>query len=224
LDFDKNGDLWVVTKTGSLGADAVFEIRHYSVLDDDPFYSPVLQDTVDITESGMTGPPLGLGIGDIGISFYLHRLFVFSANTQDGGSNRLTSWDLNVSPPVKLADLQDPYPPYTRHNIFGNTGALSRMEVDVDHRFPEDKHEQCKIYLFASVYNSGDLDNSIIRVDGDLNILDNGEPYVLHSPFNFDVFPQCAVINDWGPSGSGSLISVDWATAHFTYWPVPADW
>jgi hypothetical protein len=223
MDFDKYGDMWAVTKTGEIGNGAVFEIRHYSLLDADPFYMPVVKDTVNITGVAMTGPTNGYGIGDVGISFYLHRLFVFSANTQDGGSNKVTSWDLNQSPPVQLAELQNPYPPFTRHNIFGGTGALSRMEVEVDHRFPEDKYEQCRIYLFASIF-TGNLDHYIIRLDGDLKIFATGSTYTINYPFDFDKFPQCAPINDWGPSASGDIISVDWNCPRYLDWPVPNNW
>jgi hypothetical protein len=223
MDFDKFGDMWAVTKTGSEVEDWIFEIRHYSLIDEEPFYTPVVEDTIDITNLAMTGPVNGYGVGDIGISFYLHRLFVFTASHSDGGSNKVTSWDLNTSPPTLLNSLQDPYPPFTRHNIFGGTGALSRMEIDVDHRFPEDKYEQCKIYLFASIY-TGDIDHWIIRIDGDLNILDEGEIYTVDYPADFDRVPQCAVINDWGPSASANIIGIDWKSHNFVDWPVPASW
>ena len=135
----------------------------------------------------------------------------------------MTSWDLNANPPVLLSSLQNPFPPYTRHNIFGSTGALSRMEVEVDHRFPDDKWEQCQIYLFASIF-TGDIDHWIIRIDGDLNVLDEGEKYTVEFPEDFDNVPQCAVINDWGPTASANIIGVDRKSDTFIDWPVPGNW
>jgi len=223
FDFDKFGDLWAVVKIGL----TTYEIRHYSYLETDPFYELVPDDTIDVTDIAMTGPLTDTGVGDIGISFFLHRLFIFTSNTSDGGTNKLTSWDLNVSPPVLLNELQNPYPPTVRKHIFGGTGAFNRLNVDVDHRFPDDKEEQCRVYTYATVFNySGNytIDCYIQRWDGDLNHLDTGEFNAVPYPSEFGEVPQWAVINDYNEMSSANIISSHWAWVSFQSWPAPPDW
>jgi len=227
MDFDQFGDLWIATKTIIDADNSVFELRHYELLEDDPWYSPVTEDTVDITTNAMTGPNSGRGVGDIGICFYLNRLYVITANTSDGGTNRLSAWDLNPTPPEFLNDIQNPYPPLTRHHIYGGTGSLGRMNVDADHRFDNDIEEQCRIYTYATIWTntpSSGLDCYVQRYDGDLNLLDTGEPWYVAFPADFDYVPQCAVINDYDASSSANLLGVHWAGPTLVDWPVPADW
>jgi len=228
IDFDHNGDLWAVVRTGPSdnSAEWVFELRHYALLEDAPYYEPVPDDMLDISGQAMIGPLTQRGVGDMGISFYLNRLFIFTANTSDGGSNRLTSWDLNESPPVLIKTLDNPYPPFTRHHIFSQ-GALSRMNVDVDHRFPDDREEQCRVYLYATVWTYGPpagVDCYLMRLDGDLNVLDTGEIWHPDFPAEFHDVPQCAIINDQGPSATANIIGHGWDINTFYDWPVPADW
>jgi hypothetical protein len=225
IDFDENGDMWAVTKTGNPNdATGIWEIRHYQLLPVEPFYQYNPADTVDVSESAMTGPPDNYGVGDIGISFPLDRLFIFTANKSDGGSNLVTSWDLSTSPPAYIASLQNPYPPYTRHHIWGGSGALNRMNIDVDHRFPDSFNESCHIYLYATILQEfPTLDCYVMRIDADLNILDEGERYHVQYPADFDKVPQCAVLNDVGPDG-GNLVGYDWLNGSFIEFPAPSDW
>jgi hypothetical protein len=195
------------------------------MLPEAPFYEPVPEDTVDITHPAMISPFSGDGIGDLGISFFLNRLFIIVANTSDGGSNKITSWDLNVSPPEKVGEIVNPYPPLTRHHIFSQ-GALSRMNIDVDHRFL-DKEEQCRIYAYATIWTvvpDTGLDCYSIRLDGDLNILDTGTVFHLGWPLDWDSIPQCAIINDAGPDSEANLFGCGWADTDLDKWPTPADW
>ncbi len=228
LDFDKYGDMWVVTKTRTGDWTGDYEIRHYALLEESPYYEPVPEDTVLINDSAMTGPVDAQGVGDLGMCFYLNRLFVFTANTADGGSNKLTTWDLDQSPPVLVAERQDPYPPLTRHHIFGNTGSLNRMNIDADHRFADDKEEQCRIYAYATIWTWGPpaygVDCCVIRLDADLNTLDEGSIYHPAYPGEFDKVPQCCIINDYGPTSSANLVGHDFPTNSFLDWPVPSTW
>jgi hypothetical protein len=220
VDFDKDGDMWAVTRRNDPW---LFELRHYALLPDSPFYELVPEDTVDL--SGWMADQTG--IGDMGISFYLDRLYIITANTIDGGSNRITGWDLSVSPPELVAEHHNPYPPLTRHHIFSQ-GALSRMNVDVDHRFPTDKEEQCRVYAYATIWTYGPpspgLLAYVIRMDGDLNILDEGAQ--THYPWaaTADDLPQCAIINDAGPGAEANLFGCGWRGSDFCAWPVPSDW
>jgi len=228
FDFDRNGDMWAVARMGAVNEPENwdFELRHYALLEDHPWYELVPEDTVLLNDVAMTGPIGTQGIGDLGISFFLHRLFILSANHGDGGSNRLTAWDLNQSPPVLAADRQNPFPPLCRKHIFNN-GAYTRLNVDVDHRFPEDPYEQCRVYAYASIWTYGPpgqgLDMSVIRLDADLNLLDEGE--VWHPPFPacMDYLPQCVILND-APGGNGNLVGCGWHNHSFYEWPVPSDW
>ncbi len=223
MDFDKNGDLWAISKTGGDPIDWVFEIRHYVEVDGEPWYGIIPEDTVNIMDTAMIGPAGSCHIGDIGISFYLHRLFIITANKSDGGSNKITSWDLNESPPVFVNELSNPYPPLTRHHIFSQ-GALSRMNIDVDHRFPNDKEEQCRLYAYATIWNNG-LDCYVIRLDGDLNIMDEGSIFHLPSPnLAWDDIPQCCIINDSDPEAEANLFGCGWKDTDFCEWPTPVDW
>jgi len=224
IDFDKHGDMWAVTRTGNINDQStwVWELRHYKMLPESPFYEPIPEDTVDITNLAMISPHNGDGIGDLGISFYLDRLFIIVANTVDGGSNKITSWDISVSPPVKIGEIMNPYPPLTRHHIFSQ-GALSRMNIDVDHRF-EDKYEQCRIYAYATIWTNPGLDCYVIRLDGDLNILDTGSVFKTGWPPEWDDIPQCAIINDADPTSEGNLFGCGWNGTDFDKWPVPSDW
>lgn len=228
IDFDRNGDLWAAVRTGPQSEPSQwnFELRHYAMLEDAPYYEPVPDDTLDISESAMIGPLNARGIGDLGISFYLNRLFIFTANHADGGSNRLTSWDLDQSPPVLVDDFENPYPPLTRHHIFSQ-GAFSRMNVDVDHRFPDDREEQCRVYLYATIWTFGPpagVDCYVMRLDGDMNVLDEGSIWHPAYPGEFHDVPQCAIINDQGPSATANLIGHGWQSRTFYDWPVPVDW
>ncbi|MFH1675974.1 MAG: IPT/TIG domain-containing protein [bacterium] len=223
IDFDENGDLWAATRSGDISDQTtwVWELRHYSLLDNDPFYEPVPDDTVVLNDVAMINPTYSDGIGDLGISFQLNRLYLIVANIGDGGSNRLTSWDLNATPPEKVGDKMNPFPPLTRHHIFSQ-GALSRMNVDVDHRF-KDKYEPCRIYAYATIWNDG-LDCYVIRLDGDLNILDEGSIFHMPWPLDWDSIPQCAIFYDAGDDADATLFGRGWAGNDFAKWTVPSDW
>jgi hypothetical protein len=227
MDFDAVGDLRVATRIKLSDTEFTWELRHYAYLDTAPFYEIVPADTVEVTGVAMTGPVEAQGVGDIGISFYLNRLFLFTANHADGGSNKITSWDLNQSPPVLIETSVNPFPPLMRHHIFG-TGAFSRMDIDVDHRFDNDIYEQCRIYAHGTVWTWGPpalgVDCYVIRLDGDLNILDEGAIFHPNYPAEFDQFQQCVILNDTGPMSNANLIGCDWSSDAFTVWPVPADW
>jgi hypothetical protein len=229
IDFDRNGDLWAATRIGDPydPADWQFEIRHYALGEDEPPYILVPEDTVNINDTALIGPIGYRHIGDLGISFYLHRLYVLTANTFDGGSNKITGWDLNQSPPVLVCERENPFPPLTRHHIFSQ-GALSRMNVDVDHRFPDDPYEQCRIYAYASIWTNGPpaqgLDHWVIRLDGELNILDTGSVFHISWPLAWDDIPQCCVINDATPDGEANLFGCGWNGTDFCDWSTPPDW
>jgi hypothetical protein len=221
MDFDKNGDMWAVLHRYNSDEDIeTWELWHYKMLDEDPYYELVPGDIIDVTDQVKVGTAEQWGLGDMGISFSRHRLFLFSANSADGGSNRITSYDLNQNPPALIKMIDNPYPPLTRHHMM--SAAYNRMDIDVDHRDAFGIHEQCRIFAYATIFNSG-VDCYVIRLDGDLNVLDEGSIYHPAWPGEFNKVPQNLVLND-GPNGNGDLLGVAWDVTTFFDWPVPADW
>jgi hypothetical protein len=225
--FDKDSDLWSATRTGSLDdiSEWVWELRHYKYLDAAPWFELVPSDTLNIKHSALI-QPTGYedydAIGDMAVSFYLDRLFIITANEQDGGSNKITSWDIGASPPMKVAEKMNAFPPLTRWDHWVWQGAITRMDIGVDHRF-DNQQETCRLYAYANVWNAG-LDCYVIRLDADLNTISEGPIKHIGWPDDDDSIPQCAVMCDSGPTDTANLFGCPVGGGKFRRWAVPGDW
>ncbi|MCX6646192.1 MAG: hypothetical protein NTY09_07535 [bacterium] len=225
MDFDKDGDLWIVTDLRGEWPGPpqeilppVWQLRHYELQPSNPYYVENLADRLeindDLTVTGTGGPVICNWVADIAISYAEDSLFVF-ANSSSG--EIFVKYDISVSPPqwVANADLYPESMAFCPNPYSGTT----RVDIEFDHS--DLSVENCRLMVMYQTWD-GSIHLHLMRIDTDFNILND---VVLGPNFGSWDNPHCMAINTDPDLRNMIMIDMDSAPPHndFFYFPMPSE-
>lgn len=179
IDFDADGDLWVIVDirgewhpaAAPSKLDPIWELRHFELQTSSPYYVENVSDRIDISDDlyDPNAEPYGhmWYIADMAISYAEDTMFVLSTSIQGWNECLFSKFDLSTTPPshVENADLVDSMT--TCSNPYSG---VSRCDIDFDHS--DLSAENCRLLVMYQAY-SGSVDTHLMRLDTDFNILDD---------------------------------------------------
>ena len=195
MDFDKDGDLWLVTDLKGEWPGApqpieapVWQLRHYELQTSSPWYVENLADRLEINNDLTLTGPGGTGIcnwvADIAISYSEDTLFLF-ANSYNG--EIFVKYDISVSPPqwVTDADLYPESMAFCSNPYSGTT----RVDIEFDHS--DLSVENCRLMVMYQTWD-GSIHVHLMRIDTEFNILND---VIVGPSYGSWDNPHCMAIN-----------------------------
>jgi len=175
LDFDDEGDMWLVTDIRGEWypaverEDPIWQLRHYELQETAPYYSENIGDRLDITgdltDSDWNSWAVALYVADIAISYTEDVMFVWAFSIQGINQSLFVKYDLSTSPPSYI-ETQDLVP--TAVGCSNPYAGMSRADIEFDHT--DLSLESCRLMVMYQTY-SGTLEINLMRLDTDLNVL-----------------------------------------------------
>ncbi|HDS29403.1 MAG TPA: hypothetical protein ENN67_00015, partial [Firmicutes bacterium] len=167
VDFDVNGDLWVVTNVKGIPDEVgnpIWQLRHYELQDSSPYYVENLDDRLDITEDLFNPDAQPYGYmwyaADIAISYAEQSLFVMTASISGWNRSWFAKYDIATSPP-SLVTTVDIIPSMVWcSNPFG----VSRCDIEFDHS--DLSVENCRLLVMYQTW-TGEINVKLMRLDTD---------------------------------------------------------
>ncbi len=174
IDFDAEGDMWVVTNVKGIPDETgnpIWQLRHYELQSSSPYYVENTADRLDISEDlyDPAAQPYGhmWYVADIAVSYEEDSLFVFSASISGWNHSLFTKYDLSTSPPewVENKDLLTSIVyctnPYSK---------ISRADIEFDHG--DASVENCRLLVMYQTWD-GSVRCHLMRMDTDFNVLND---------------------------------------------------
>ena len=193
VDFDGEGDLWVVTNVKGIPnatRDPIWQLRHYELQGSSPFYVENISDRLDITEDlyNPDAEPYGhmWYAADIAISYSEDSLFVLTASISGQNQTLFTKYDISTSPP-SLVTTEDLLPNLA---YCTNPYGVTRIDIEFDHT--DLSVESCRLLVMYQTWNGTDVDVNLMRLDTDFNILADE---IIQSGFGLWDNPHAIAIN-----------------------------
>ncbi len=219
VDFDDDGDLWLVVDMrgewyphpqAPSKLDPIWELRHYELQASSPYYAENTSDRLDISMDlyDLNAAPWSAMwyVADIAISYVEDSLFILSSNIQGSNHSLFNKYDLATTPPT-LEDTQDLIPQITIcSNPFSGS---SRVDIEFDHS--DLSTETCRLVVMYQTW-SGQVDTHMMRLDTDLNILSDDIMLVGSGSWNV---PQAIAINT--DPVLRNIIAIDMESTFGTY-------
>jgi hypothetical protein len=173
VDFDADGDLWVVTDVKGIPdevGDPIWQLRHYELQSSVPYYVEKTSDRLDITEDlyDPNAQPYGhmWYAADIAISYTEDSLFVFTASISGWNHSWFTKYDISTSPPAKVQGIDLISSMVYCTNPYG----VSRCDIEFDHS--DLSVENCRLMVMYQTW-TGQINVHLMRLDTDFNILND---------------------------------------------------
>ena len=221
MDFDKDGDLWLVTDLrgewpgGPVEIlDPVWQLRHYELQAAVPFYVENEIDRLEINSDLTVDSDICNFIADLAISYSEDCLIVF-ANSFSG--EIFVKYDIGVSPPqwVMDADLYPASMAFCSNPYSGTT----RVDIEFDHS--DLSVENCRGLVMYQTWD-GSIHVHLMRIDTDLNVLND---VILGPDFGSWDNPHCMAINVDPDLRNLIMIDMDSALPRndFFYMPMPSE-
>ena len=171
-EIDDNGDLWAVVHVDSPESGHEFRLRHYLYSADDPWYElPAAHDS-DIRSLDEPYPE-GLGFcPDLALDFERDIMYIFMNESR--GDYLITAYDVSTGYAIEL---------YSRNDVFSKK--LHRPgwqgDIEIDHSVKE----KCSIVVGSITKYDYEIHYELVRLDGELNILDFDDSFPYASEFEF---------------------------------------
>jgi len=161
LDFDDNGDIWVIVETGTTPM-----LLHLKYEADDPYYSPVDSDSLDLT---LQFPPAsGLWLfGDIAIDYEDEKAFVLGCISGGAGAHYLAAYDISGTA-MFLDGRNDVFSGLVAATCHTSVKYGRRLDIEIDHSLVE----YCRIVASAQINESGQFRHELVRLEDDLTTMD----------------------------------------------------
>jgi PKD repeat protein len=149
LDFDANGDIYTVVKSGEL----IRLVKLVYLGGTEPTY----QAAGDVSISQLIG--YEIDVFDLAVSWTEDALYVFDAGGD--GYGRVTSFHKDLSALAVANDVMDGPIEYEANEAFGVAGFA---DIDIDHQSGK---EGCRILLYARIGGQAEIE----KRDSDLNLI-----------------------------------------------------
>ena len=226
IDFDRDGDLWLVTDLrGEYPGqpqeilDPVWQLRHYELQESAPYYVENLADRLELNSDLTVTYPYGTDVcdlvADIAISYSEDCMILYAWSTW---GEIFVKYDISQSPPmwVMEADLYPGSGSVCSHPYSGAT----RMDIDFDHT--DLSVENCRLMVMYQTWD-GEVHVHLMRLDTDLNVLND---MIVGPSYGSWDNPHCFAVNT--DPDIRNIIMVDMEGAgsdynDFFYYPMPAE-
>ncbi len=222
LDFDADGDMWLVTNVLGDNYDygqPIWQLRHYELQSSSPYYVENVSDRLDITND-LKNPAAGSApfgyVTDIAVSYEEDFLFVFAGYSR----SIFVKYDISASPPVKL-DAVDLLPFGIAICTNSDCSIMSRNDIEIDHVDP--KYEKCRVLIAYERWNGEANDVHLMKIDTDFNVLADvivqtiGDSWMTPHAYSINTDPE-----------KRNVIAIDMHYQipfnDFFYYTMPADW
>jgi hypothetical protein len=184
LDFDDNGDIWMIVRSGTTP-----QLRHLAYTADSPYYNAVPGHTTSITAHYPASQDWIFG--DIAIDYEDNMAFVIGCVFEGQGQHYLAAYDIS-GVPFFLYGRNDVFSGPIEATKAASTNYARRLDIEIDHSLAE----YCRIVVSGQLKENGGFRHQLVRLDYKLITMD---VYTGEFSYSYQGLPSQIIISPNSP-------------------------